>query len=482
VRAAVPAQTAAVNELQNIAYRLRFGDQSPVRPDPHLLVRWIGERVLDLGWTEERFGQLDRMLAMARDARWSETERFGKKYTWIAFYQLLGHLADHCALQEEWGDSHPESYEGPWQISNATDVDPTVLLRGDEAPEGTPAGRLGKLRVSGERLNAWWLAGYGHTISSSGNDADWLSDTEDVPRPTSFLTVRDPRGDEWLVLEAHARWRVPSDEYRDQSRRQLWVRTQANVVPLQHEQRIGHWAAERNWMGLWMPTPSEHSTGFLSGYPDLPPWPSMIAAAGKEHRGIDQSLIGFGRDWIRAGLGGGGGKREQSFPIALATFHYHQETSRDFSAVDLPRAILPSRFLLDLLGARWAGPNTTLARSLALGPVETEYSWLASGELVAFASAGRQYGSTAMLCVRAEPVRQALANAGLALWSWVVGEKIYWSGREPSRDRAQIFGAVALAPSLALWGWTVEHRRWGRGHTEVRKRLVAERPLGTRRR
>ncbi len=482
VRAAVPAQAAAVNELQNAAYRLHFEDRSPVRPDPRLLVRWIGERVLDLGWTQGRFGELDRMLAGARDAGWSETERFGKKYTWIAFYQLLGHLADHCPLKDEWGDSSPKSYEGPWQISNATDLDPTVLLRGDEPPEGTPAGRLGKLRVSGERLNAWWLAGYDHTLSSSGNDSAWLNDTEDVPRPAPLVSVRDPRGREWLVLESHARWRVPSDESRNESRRQLWVRTQANLVPLQHEQRIGRWATERNWMGLWMPTPFEHSAGFLGGYPDLAPWPAMIEAATKEHRGVDKSLAGFGQDWIRAGLEGGDRKRERAFPIALATSDYNQEASRDLSAVALPPAILPSLFLLDLLGGRWAGADTTLAPSLALGPVETEYSWLASGDLVAFASAGRQYGSTTMLCVRAEPLRRALADAGLSLWSWVLGEKIYWSGREPSSDRAEIFGAVALAPSLALWGWTVEHLRWGRDHKEVRKRLAAERPLGVRRR
>jgi len=84
----------------------------------------------------------------------------------------------------------PERYEGPWQISHATDLDPTVLLRGDEPPEGTPAARLRKLRLAQEQQDAWWLASYRHAIGASGDDAYWLTDTSDVPQPSALLTAR----------------------------------------------------------------------------------------------------------------------------------------------------------------------------------------------------------------------------------------------------------------------------------------------------
>jgi len=35
--------------------RHRADDPEPVRPDPDLLGRWIAARVLDLGWTPERY-------------------------------------------------------------------------------------------------------------------------------------------------------------------------------------------------------------------------------------------------------------------------------------------------------------------------------------------------------------------------------------------------------------------------------------------
>lgn len=475
LRAELPAQEDPVRELESVARGLKFEGRNPIRPKPDMLARWIGERVLNLGWTEERFGKRDRRLASARNSGWSETEPFGRKYAWIAFYQMLGHLADHCMLQEEWLTSNPESYEGPWQVSDAIDIDPTILLRGDEPPKDTPAARARKLRIRHERDDAWWLTGYNHSLVTFGDDTDWLNDTNDVPRPEPLLAVRDHHGCEWLVLESHARWTVPSSDGLKTYRRELWVRTQANLVPIEHEQRLCHWASEQNWMGLWMPTPSGHPTGFLGGYPDLPPWPTEIGLIDAENRGDDENLIGLGTGWVSAGRRTG--SKEQNFPLALATMDYGARASRDLSAIDLPRAILPSPLLLDLLQARWAGAETTPSRDLALGPVETEYSWLASGDVVAFSSDGRKFGSTMMLCVRAEPLRQALVNAGLGLWSWLLGEKIYWTGHAPSSDRADIFGALGLTSSLRVWGLTIEYCE-RKSRSEVRRRLKRERSGG----
>ena len=119
-------------------------------------------------------------------------------------------------------------------------------------------------------------------------------------------------------------------------------------------------------------------------------------------------------------------------------------------------------------------------RSLGLGPIEREYSWVAAGEVIAFCAADRNYGGTRMLWVRAEPMRLALGKAGLAMWAWVLGEKIYWTGDEPSSDRADLFAGVRLAPApTTVWGFTVERER-GRHHGSggTRSRILAERADG----
>lgn len=130
--------------------------------------------------------------------------------------------------------------------------------------------------------------------------------------------------------------------------------------------------------------------------------------------------------------------------MALATDSYRSGADRDCSAIDLPGAILPSRLFLDLLAAVWAGANTGPARALGLGPIETEHSWLADGEVAAFSTGGRGYGEPSMFCARAEPLRRAVESVGLAVWSWVLGEKIYWSHGKPSSERAELSAAVAL--------------------------------------
>jgi hypothetical protein len=479
LRAAVPSETVALVDQLALTANALSADPKPVRPAPRLLARWIGERILELGWTQVRFGERDRALASAGYAGWAETERFGKKYTWIAYYQLLGHLADHCTLQEEWRDSAAELYEGPWQVSDAVDIDPTVILRADEPPPDTPGARLRALRVAGERVDAWWLVGYRNEVHPSGHDADWLRDTTDVPRPESLMRVEDPFRNEWIALQSQVTWRA-SDAYAGRhrpDRRQLWMRSQASLISSDHADRIRRWASGQDWMGLWMPTPSEFMNGPLGSYPTLPPWPSMLAALDAERRGDHESGVEAGWEHIRQR--NVRERTELSYPMALATASYHRETSRDYSAIDQPFAMLPSPILLALLRARWAGADNAPAAALGLGAVETEYSWLAGDEVVAFATAGRQFGDPAVLWVRARPLRRALAQSGLSLWTWILGEKIYWTAGEPSADRTDVSAAVGLTPAVSVWGITIERVSHGRA-SNSRQQLVVERPDGVR--
>ena len=77
-------------------------------------------RIYDLGFTNESFGKIDKEIAEINfrfsihdDAR--KTDRYGKKYSWIAFYELAGFRQDNDLL--------PDHYEGG-RISDA-DIDPS---------------------------------------------------------------------------------------------------------------------------------------------------------------------------------------------------------------------------------------------------------------------------------------------------------------------------------------------------------------------
>lgn len=67
----------------------------------------IRGRIWDLGWRDDRFGRIDDRIQEDRWRRLSyqreqTVERYGKKYSWIAFYELAGRLADRGELREPW--------------------------------------------------------------------------------------------------------------------------------------------------------------------------------------------------------------------------------------------------------------------------------------------------------------------------------------------------------------------------------------------
>lgn len=476
VRRSAPRAAAEVERLKHLARSRGFLEAQFVQPSSRLLARWISQRVLDLGWTPERFGERDNRLRGARDRGWPESERYGKKYLWIGFHQLLGHLTDHCLLKEAAHDSPLSPYSDPWQISHAVDIDPTILLRGDEPRNTKAAARVRAPYRTQHGL--WWLDGYRHSLKAAGSDREWLIDVRDIPRPEPLLVARDPMGREWLVLESHARWRAHTGGASEYERRDLWMMTQAYVFPIEEQPALAKWAAERNWMGRWMPMPSNNMHGFLRGYPDLPPWRRMIAADDEDRfllAGSGAARLSPG--WVNAADRARLGEEAKSFPLALATRGCLLDSGRDFSAVQLPNPILPAPLLIDLLKAQWAGPGARLAHELDLGAAEKEFAWVASGEVVAFASVAQHGDGTTLFCVRSEPVLRALEAARLGLWSWVLGEKNYWtSPHNVANERVETFAAVALAPSVSLWGRTIEHVTWGTNHSEIRARLSAERP------
>jgi hypothetical protein len=467
LRDAVPEPARpAMDRLERA--RHRADDREPVRPDPDLLGRWIAARVLDLGWTPQRFADRDRRFSHARSAGWSETERFGKKYAWIAYHELVGHLGDHCQLQESWRDAHSEPYDTPFQVGDAVDLDPSVVLRGEEPPQDTAAGRLRALRIRNERRDAWWLAPHERSVSADHDGAGWLHDPSDIPAPHELLTATDPAGGFWLVAESHTTW--TGIGRADANKRQLWIRTQANIVRAADLTAFRAWATEQNWMGLWMPTPSEHPTGYLGGYPDQQPWRVLLADIDAERRRFAEARPDDPPGWQRTDQHGA-----PDAPFALASAGYRPPGSRDSSATDLPRAVLPAPALLDLLGARWSGADPADAHQLDLGPVETEYSWTSQGRTVAFSSAGRSFETTTMLLVRADALTDALGRAGLAMWTWLLGEKIHWHGTDPQPQRAEVYAAADLTFARPTeWGLTVETVDWD-GQDRPRSRLVRQR-------
>lgn len=109
--------------LQSALHDVESEDAKALRHDAE---RAIFDRALELGWTPERFGEIDRTRSSM--GRSQVVERVGKKYQWIGFYEVLGRIADNHEVKPAWGDRKPRPYEYAEQLV-WRDTDPTILAR-----------------------------------------------------------------------------------------------------------------------------------------------------------------------------------------------------------------------------------------------------------------------------------------------------------------------------------------------------------------
>ncbi|RBY79880.1 hypothetical protein DQ238_09650 [Geodermatophilus sp. TF02-6] len=422
-----------LEDLERLARQAAGARDKPVRPDADLVGRWIARRVLELGWNRQEFGTIDRNLAEVGSRRAAEVERYAEKYAWIAFFEVAGHLADHCTVQQFWSDT-PVAYDGPWQLGYVEDLDPTSTLRGDQPPDDSAAGRLRAQQLSTVRRAAWWLAGDHHELHVGGADEDWLRDTTDMPDPMSLASVTDGHGDAWTVLEFATTWRVPMQPGApgsswQQDRRQLPVHLKSMLVPASQVDLVLGWAARQRWDTVREPESVHPHAPFLKGYPDIERWPRLLQQVFDEYRTPG--------GWTTLDVGG------STVEVAPATVSCANRADKDFSNRDYGAVLLPAPQLCTALRAGWCAAPGPDADRLRLGAYEAEHAWCADGQVVTFASDTPSCRGTAGIFIRRGALHAALAAMDAALVTTIYAEKIFLRGHDPSHDRGELHAVIA---------------------------------------
>ena len=156
-------------------YVLRSALEDVASEDPEALQRdaerAVFDRVLELGWTPERFHEIDKGRRGGSD---STVERVGKKYQWIGFYEVLGRIADHHPVERA-GRRKPQPYKYAEQLV-WRDIDPTVLIR---KPSVRPESRTAVVLADRD------------TIPRRVAE-DYPADMTAVPDPLDLIAVSDP--------------------------------------------------------------------------------------------------------------------------------------------------------------------------------------------------------------------------------------------------------------------------------------------------
>jgi hypothetical protein len=179
------------------------------RFDLSLAQRWILQRVFELGWTVERFGDFDRSINY-RDGRAAhKPERIGKKYQGIAYHEFLARVADNFGFREDpWREPRKGKYEGPWQgLRGIRDIDPSWVL---------PKTRQTNFLHSFEPT--WWASAT-MKWATGLTDKEWIRDRNNLPAVEPLIAVVNPNDhSHWLTLESFYYWEYSDgpayDEFR----------------------------------------------------------------------------------------------------------------------------------------------------------------------------------------------------------------------------------------------------------------------------
>jgi hypothetical protein len=180
---------------------------------PHDLARrWVFRRTLSLGWTPQIFGEEDRRIGHGRGREEHKAERWGKKYQWIAYHELMARVADNYQTSRFYGEGKP--YEGLHEIIADREIDPSlppidfrtfIEDDGHAAAWGPPLVRLREWPPGGLDFSRY-----------KGDAKQFLTDIPTEPSIAKSSILIDSSGTAWVVLDsftkqadplAHQGWR-----------------------------------------------------------------------------------------------------------------------------------------------------------------------------------------------------------------------------------------------------------------------------------
>ncbi|MXP44979.1 NACHT domain-containing protein [Allopontixanthobacter sediminis] len=188
--------------------------------------RWVCKRAHDLGWTSERFAQLEPRSGYDRHDH--QIERIGKKYQWLAFHELAARMADNLQFfGSSYGDE-PTPYTGVIDL-RLRDMDPSLLATETYYDSWK------------EWPKNWWVPVEPKLHAAAPVErVEWLRSKRDILNSVSLVALENPRtGQQWFPLELHAGWRQSGfeDGHRGMLR-ETWFRTNCYLVSQSDEEAL----------------------------------------------------------------------------------------------------------------------------------------------------------------------------------------------------------------------------------------------------
>nr|WP_315234107.1 AVAST type 2 anti-phage system protein Avs2 [uncultured Flavobacterium sp.] len=207
-------------------------EKSPIK-------RWIVNRVFELGYNYKIHGYYDNNSENHNYRSENKIERIGKKYQWIALFEILAMIADNYKMYDDWSGKQA-FYKGPWQLYSR-DIDPAFTTRTIEIDDENEI-----INVL-ENKNWWDETDYNNW---NQNDADWVENLIDLPPAKNIINLLDDNSTEWLVLEKNIKWKQPKplgqEKYFGGRRKEISYFLQAYLINKKDKSKALRLLADQN--------------------------------------------------------------------------------------------------------------------------------------------------------------------------------------------------------------------------------------------
>ena len=393
--------------------------------------RWVFQRVISLGWTPDHFANFDQEVNYWRASRTDhKPERFGKKYQWIAFQELIARIADNFHMMPGYG-GEPVAYEGPWQLLSR-DIDPTL------PPPLRTRNLDDEIEVSAtfpEDIARWWVPeGPRYRDDDPPAGDGWGTESHDIPEFKPLVRRKDSDGNRWVVLHAWYNWidELALSKLRRSRPREFWSHIHSWLVRPEQRDPVVAYLEQRSLMGRWMPEGASHIDAAYLG--ELP-W-----AASTDDTDNSWEPIRSDNGWAPTGL-----------EVLPAWEEYFWEGNvKGCSIEDGVRAWFPA-------------PTLFHAGSLVWKAGTREWRDPSGATVAQFVDGNRQ----SVLLVRENWLGQTLRKLNLAIvFGWLGEKRLYETGAA----HFEIIGSWTEINATA----SLEGRRWTFGQRRLETRSVAQ--------
>lgn len=209
------------------------------------------DKIFKLGYNEKKHAKFDEyILNIYYDN--DKIERIGKKYQWIAFYELMAQFGDKYPLL------NPDSvyfdidekieYESPLQL-DLRNIDPTIIFKKQSPP----------INLSIPNYN-----------ENNYLKENWINSITDLPNPLSIINClikEDDKETKGLILDGFLNWETPTvlgeENY---PKKEIYYLINSYIIPNNNYKNLIRILKHCDLNGRWMPEPKENDQLFNKEY------------------------------------------------------------------------------------------------------------------------------------------------------------------------------------------------------------------------